>query len=102
MIGRNSRFYQTIIQSLSLGPIARFLYVMLNGAPERPGLAGAIAGLAAAGSCVGRLSLDGRRRVQTVRPIEREDRKPLGCCRPAFRKLTAGSNFPSAACRTNC
>lgn len=49
MIGHNSRLCLSIIPSLSLGPLACFLYAMRNGAPERPGLAGAIAGLAAAG-----------------------------------------------------
>jgi hypothetical protein len=49
MIGHNSRLCLTIIPSLSLGPLACFLYAMRDGAPERPGLAGAIAGLAAAG-----------------------------------------------------
>jgi hypothetical protein len=49
MIGHNSRLCLTIIPSLSLGPLACFLYAMRRGAPERPGLAGALAGLAAAG-----------------------------------------------------
>lgn len=49
MIGHNSRLCLTIIPSLSLGPLACFLYAMRNGAPERPGLAGSIAGLMAAG-----------------------------------------------------
>jgi len=49
MIGHNSRLCLTIIPLLSLGPLACFLYAMRSSAPERPGLAGAIAGLAAAG-----------------------------------------------------
>lgn len=49
MIGHNSRLCLTIIPSLSVGPLACFLYAMRNGAPERPGLGGAVAGLAAAG-----------------------------------------------------
>ncbi|MBP1886604.1 NrsF family protein [Sinorhizobium mexicanum] len=34
---------ETWSPSLSLGPLACFIYAMRNGAPERPGLAGAIA-----------------------------------------------------------
>jgi hypothetical protein len=49
MIGHNARFCLTIIPSLSAGPLACFLYAMRNGAPERPGMAGAIAGLVAGG-----------------------------------------------------
>lgn len=49
MIGHNSRLCLTIIPSLSVGPLACFLYAMRNAAPEKPGLAGALAGLMAAG-----------------------------------------------------
>jgi hypothetical protein len=49
MIGHNARLCLTIIPSLSALPLAFFLYAMRHGAPERPGLAGAIAGLVSAG-----------------------------------------------------
>ncbi|MFK0166567.1 NrsF family protein [Rhizobium sp. NPDC090279] len=49
MIGHNSRLCLTIIPFLSLGPLACFLLALRHGAPERPALAGAIAGLAASG-----------------------------------------------------
>lgn len=49
MLGHNSRLCVTIIPGLSLGPLACFLAALRYGAPERPGLAGAVAGLAAAG-----------------------------------------------------
>jgi len=49
MIGHNSRLCLTIIPSLSAGPLACFLLALRHGAPTRPGLAGAVAGLASAG-----------------------------------------------------
>lgn len=49
MIGHNSRLCLTIIPLLSFGPLACFLYALRFAAPVRPALAGAVAGLAAAG-----------------------------------------------------
>jgi len=49
MIGHNSRLCLTIIPLLSIGPLACFLLALRDGAPARPGLAGAVAGLASAG-----------------------------------------------------
>lgn len=49
MIGHNARFCLTLIPLLSIGPLACFLFALRNGAPEKPGVAGAIAGLAASG-----------------------------------------------------
>lgn len=49
MIGHNSRLCMTIIPFLSLAPLACFLYALRQSAPERPGVAGVIAGLASAG-----------------------------------------------------
>jgi hypothetical protein len=49
MIGHNSRLCLTIIPLLSIGPLACFLLALRHGAPTRPGLAGAVAGLASAG-----------------------------------------------------
>lgn len=47
MIGRNARFCLTLIPLLALGPLACFLAALRRGAPSNPGLAGALAGLAA-------------------------------------------------------
>ncbi|OCP19054.1 NrsF family protein [Ensifer sp. LC163] len=47
MLGRNAAFCLFFIPVLSLAPLAGFLLVLKNGAPESPGLAGASAGLAA-------------------------------------------------------
>lgn len=49
MIGHNSRLCLTIIPSLSAAPLACFLLALRHGAPERPTLAGAVAGLVASG-----------------------------------------------------
>lgn len=49
MIGHNSHLCLTLIPFLSLGPLVCFLHALREGAPEDPSLAGAIAGLAAAG-----------------------------------------------------
>lgn len=49
MIGHNSRLCLTIIPSLSVGPLACFLYALRYAAPTRPAVAGAIAGFVAAG-----------------------------------------------------
>ncbi|TCR79618.1 NrsF family protein [Rhizobium sp. BK376] len=49
MVGHNSRLCLTIIPLLSMGPLACFLLALRHGAPARPGLAGAVAGLASAG-----------------------------------------------------
>lgn len=52
LIGRNAVFCLVVIPSLSLAPLACLLYALREGAPARPGLAGAIAGLAASGIAV--------------------------------------------------
>lgn len=49
LIGHNARFCLTLIPLLSVGPLACFLAALRQGAPSNPGLAGAVAGLAAAG-----------------------------------------------------
>jgi len=49
MVGHNARFCLTIIPLLSFGPLACFIHALRSGAPARPGLAGAVAGLASAG-----------------------------------------------------
>ena len=49
MIGHNARFCLTLIPLLSIGPLACFLMALRHGAPEKPGAAGAVAGLAASG-----------------------------------------------------
>lgn len=49
MIGHNARFCLTLIPLLSIGPLACFLLALRCSAPEKPGVAGAVAGLAASG-----------------------------------------------------
>jgi hypothetical protein len=49
MMGDNARLCLTIVPLLSVAPLACFLFALRQGAPERPGLTGAIAGLAASG-----------------------------------------------------
>ncbi len=44
MIGHNARFCLTFIPLLSIGPLACFLFALRQGAPEKPGIAGAVAG----------------------------------------------------------
>jgi hypothetical protein len=49
MRGQNSMYCLTIIPALALAPLASLLFALKEGAPTRPGLAGAVAGLAAGG-----------------------------------------------------
>lgn len=49
MMGHNARFCLTLIPLLSIGPLACLLLALRRGAPSNPGLAGALAGLAASG-----------------------------------------------------
>ena len=49
LIGSNARFCLTLIPLLSIGPLACLLLALRQGAPTKPGLAGAVAGLAASG-----------------------------------------------------
>jgi hypothetical protein len=49
LIGHNARFCLTLIPLLSIGPLACLLAALREGAPSNPGLAGAVAGLAASG-----------------------------------------------------
>jgi hypothetical protein len=49
LVGSNSVHCLTIIPLLSIAPLAALLFVMRAGAPQNPRLAGALAGLAAAG-----------------------------------------------------
>ena len=49
LIGSNAKHCMTLIPLLALGPLACLLVALRQGAPTRPGLAGAIAGLAASG-----------------------------------------------------
>ncbi len=48
-IGSNARYCMMLIPLLAIGPLACILYVLRQGAPENPGLTGAIAGLVASG-----------------------------------------------------
>ena len=47
LIGSNSRFCLTLIPLLAIGPLACLMLALRQGAPTRPGLTGAVAGLAA-------------------------------------------------------
>ncbi len=47
LVGSNSRFCLTLIPLLAIGPLACLMVALRQGAPTRPGLAGAVAGLAA-------------------------------------------------------
>jgi hypothetical protein len=49
LVGHNARFCLTLIPLLSIGPLACLLAALRAGAPSSPGLAGAVAGLAASG-----------------------------------------------------
>jgi hypothetical protein len=49
LIGHNARFCLTLIPLLAIGPLACFLAALRQGAPSQPGIAGAVAGLAASG-----------------------------------------------------
>jgi hypothetical protein len=49
LVGHNARFCLILIPLLSIGPLACLLAALREGAPSSPGLAGAIAGLAASG-----------------------------------------------------
>jgi hypothetical protein len=49
LVGRNAAFCLTVIPILALGPLACLLIALRESAPARPGLAGAVAGLAASG-----------------------------------------------------
>lgn len=48
MMGHNARFCLTLIPLLALGPLTCLMAVLRRGAPTRPGLTGAVAGLGAA------------------------------------------------------
>jgi hypothetical protein len=49
MIGSNSMHCLTMVPLLSIAPLAALLLAMRAGAPQNPGIAGALAGAAAAG-----------------------------------------------------
>ena len=49
LVGHNARFCLTLIPLLSIGPLACLLAALRAGAPSSPGIAGAVAGLAASG-----------------------------------------------------
>jgi hypothetical protein len=49
LVGTHVRFCLTLIPMLAIGPLALLLLALRAGAPTRPGLAGAVAGLAASG-----------------------------------------------------
>lgn len=49
LIGHNAAYCLLIIPGLALAPLACLLFALTESAPERPGLAGAAAGLAAGG-----------------------------------------------------
>ena len=47
MMGNNARFCMMFIPVLALAPLAAFMIALRHGAPDNPGLSGALAGLAA-------------------------------------------------------
>jgi hypothetical protein len=49
LIGDNYLLCMTFIPLIGIGPLAAFLFALRHGAPTRPSLAGAVAGLAAGG-----------------------------------------------------
>jgi hypothetical protein len=49
LIGHNAVYCLTILPTLALAPLASLLFALRESAPTRPGLAGAVAGLAASG-----------------------------------------------------
>jgi hypothetical protein len=49
LVGHKVRFCLTLIPLLSVGPLACLMVALRQGAPSNPGLAGAVAGLAASG-----------------------------------------------------
>ena len=49
LVGHNARVCLTLIPLLAIGPLACLLAALRAGAPSNPGLAGAVAGLAASG-----------------------------------------------------
>ncbi|UVC07102.1 DUF1109 family protein [Rhizobium sp. TH2] len=49
MIGNNARFCVMFIPVLALAPLVAFMIALRNGAPDNPGLSGAVAGLASGG-----------------------------------------------------
>lgn len=49
LVGQNARLCLTLIPLLAIGPLACLLAALRHGAPSRPGMAGAVAGLAASG-----------------------------------------------------
>lgn len=49
LVGQNMRFCLTLIPLMAIGPLACLIVALRRGAPARPGLAGALAGLAASG-----------------------------------------------------
>lgn len=49
LVGTHVRFCLTLIPLLAIGPLVLLLLALRQGAPTRPGLAGAVAGLAASG-----------------------------------------------------
>jgi hypothetical protein len=49
LIGVNARYCLMLIPLLSIAPLAGIVFALRQGAPTRPGLAGAVAGLAAGG-----------------------------------------------------
>jgi hypothetical protein len=49
LVGTHVRFCLTLIPMLAIGPLALLLLALRQGAPTHPGLAGAVAGLAASG-----------------------------------------------------
>lgn len=49
LVGTNARFCVTLIPLLAIGPLACLIFALRQGAPSRPGLTGAVAGLAASG-----------------------------------------------------
>jgi hypothetical protein len=49
LVGHNARICLTVIPLLSIGPLACLILALRAGAPSSPGLAGAIAGMAASG-----------------------------------------------------
>jgi hypothetical protein len=58
LAGHNARFCLMLIPLLAIGPLACLLIALRHGAPAYPGLAGAIAGIAASGIAAALYALD--------------------------------------------
>ena len=67
LIGSNARYCLTLIPLLSIGPLACLLLALRQGAPTKPGLAGAVAGTRSERHCSDALCVSLHRRQPTLR-----------------------------------